>query len=349
MQAKSTKEQINDEFLSQVAKKLSDAVKSGSSQLEEECSVCLEPISLNNSLVTPCLHMFCQDCLLNAMKEKALSQQVKEEASSEEQKPVPRMLSAIPSGPCPVCTETVNTNKILRISQAEPGGEVKTSYLTESQVSKTRLLANPNDDKARQVLESAIQGASSSKLAAILSELHNIWDEDPGSKVLVFSQFLGFLDLMEQSFRSGGIPFSRLDGKLTLKERVKVLEQFGKPQPKSADTGASNKIGSVLLVSMKAGGVGLNLVSASSVMIVDPWWNAAIENQCINRIHRIGQTAEKVRVRKFYVANSVEERIIKLQQRKEAVATEVLNDEGVSEPSSNARPSLDDFKILFQD
>jgi DNA repair protein RAD5 len=266
MQAKSKKDQVTDEFLSQVANKLSDAAKSNSSQLEEECSICLEPISLNKSLVTPCLHMFCEDCLINFMKEKALSQAVKHE-DDEEQKLPPRILSAIPSGPCPVCAENVNANKILRISQAEPGGEVKTSYLTESQASKARLLTNPNDDKARQVLENAIQGANSSKMGAILSELHNIWEEEAGSKVLVFSQFLGFLDLMEQSFRSGGIPFARLDGKLSLKERVKVLEQFGKAQPKSADVGSSKKIGSVLLVSMKAGGVGLNLVAANSVFM----------------------------------------------------------------------------------
>ena len=76
------------------------------------------------------------------------------------------------------------------------------------------------------------------------------------------------------------------------------------------------KRGSVFLVSMKAGGIGLNLVAASSVFIVDPWWNQAIEDQCINRIHRIGQQAKVVRVRKFIVTDSVEEKIVNLQGRK---------------------------------
>jgi SNF2 family DNA or RNA helicase len=100
---------------------------------------------------------------------------------------------------------------------------------------------------------------------------------------------------------------------------------------------------------MKAGGVGLNLVAARTVFISDPWWNAAVEDQCVDRIHRIGQTAGKVRVRKFYVANSVEERIVELQKRKKNVATEVLCDKRTTEDAgSGARPTLDDFKILFR-
>ncbi|EED91410.1 predicted protein [Thalassiosira pseudonana CCMP1335] len=67
---------------------------------------------------------------------------------------------------------------------------------------------------------------------------------------------------------------------------------------------------------MKAGGVGLNLVAASSVFILDPWWNASVEDQCVNRIHRIGQKAEVVRVRKFVVTDSVEEKIVSLQGKK---------------------------------
>ena len=76
----------------------------------------------------------------------------------------------------------------------------------------------------------------------------------------------------------------------------------------------------------------------------------AVEDQCIDRVHRIGQTAEKVRVRKFYVADTVEERILELQKRKKNVASEVLRDTGESSAGdSAARPSLDDFKILFQE
>jgi DNA repair protein RAD5 len=121
----------------------------------------------------------------------------------------------------------------------------------------------------------------------------------------------------------------------------------------SSNNTKKSNIGSVLLVSMKAGGVGLNLVAASTVFIADPWWNAAVEDQCINRVHRIGQTADKVRVRKFYVFNSVEERIVKLQGRKNAMSREVLCDDedktGDGPKGAGMRPTLDDFKILFRE
>jgi DNA repair protein RAD5 len=240
----------------------------------------------------------------------------------------------------------VHSSKILRLSQSE--GQTTTSYLTQNHP----IIKSSTTEDARQVLENAVQGSSgSAKLTAIIKELHNVWEEDPGSKVLVFSQFLGFLDLIEQGLRSNGIAFHRLDGKLSLKQRVAVLDEFGKSTPKlNSDNESSKRMGSVLLISMKAGGVGLNLVAARTVFIADPWWNAAVEDQCVDRIHRIGQTAEKVRVRKFYVANSVEERIVELQKRKKDMASAVLRDDGgEDEPGVGSRPTLDDFKILFRD
>lgn len=210
------------------------------------------------------------------------------------------------------------------------------------------------DGVARQTLETAVRGSASSKLTSILLELDNVWNEEPGSKVLIFSQFLGFLDLMEESFKTSQIPFSRLDGKLSLKERKAVLEEFGSDNGGRQLVAASPtriNTGSVLLISMKAGGVGLNLTAARTVFIADPWWNAAVEDQCVDRIHRIGQNADKVRVRKFYVTNSVEERIVELQKRKKNVASEVLCDKGQDDTESQAGtlPTLDDFKILFRE
>ena len=224
------------------------------------------------------------------------------------------------------------------------------------------------NDVARQALLNAVNGAQSAKLAAVVQELHNIWKLDPGSKVLVFSQFLGFLDLMETSLSEIGTPFGRLDGKMSLKQRVAALDLFKAATP--------NKGGSVMLVSMGLG-CGLNLVAASSVFIVDPWWNQvmllsglhltclkvtpssflttlrhscvfqAIEDQCINRIHRIGQKAEMVRVRKFVVQDSVEERIVELQRRKKGIANEVYSDINADGTMSSSRLSVEDFKLIF--
>ena len=111
----------------------------------------------------------------------------------------------------------------------------------------------------------------------------------------------------------------RIDGSLSHKERVKMISKFNKNKPAQKDDSVEGDVckrGSVFLVSMKAGGVGLNLVAASTVFILDPWWNQAIEDQCINRVHRIGQQASVVRVRKFVVSDSVEEKIVTLQGKK---------------------------------
>mmetsp|Transcript_4628 Transcript_4628/g.7724 ORF Transcript_4628/g.7724 Transcript_4628/m.7724 type:complete len:205 (-) Transcript_4628:65-679(-) len=200
------------------------------------------------------------------------------------------------------------------------------------------------DGAARQMLENALKGAGSAKLTAILHELDEIWKQDPGSKVLIFSQFLGFLDLLQLSLSKSQITHGRLDGSLTLAQRKDVVDKFKTESPSPSSSATINK-GSVLLMSMKAGGVGLNLVQASSVFIVDPWWNAAIEDQCIMRCHRIGQVAPIVRVRKFVVQHSVEERIVKLQERKKNMAGQILDGTKVEENANKA--TLDDFRLLF--
>lgn len=98
---------------------------------------------------------------------------------------------------------------------------------------------------------------------------------------------------------------------------------------------------------MHAGGVGLNLVAASSVFIIDPWWNQAVEDQCISRIHRIGQQASIVRVRKFVVTDSVEEKIVDLQGKKKGMSNEILSDVDQGGHLDSSKPTLEDFKLLF--
>jgi SNF2 family DNA or RNA helicase len=250
----------------------------------------------------------------------------------------------------------IDAKRIMMLSFSSEDSRVTTSYLTNSNngknsaVVKAELKQDSAHLIARETLEKALHGAGSSKLTAVVTELHNVWDRDPRSKILIFSQFLGFLDLLESSLQNKSIRCGRLDGKLSLKERVSVLEKFRNDTPMELDDNADeqkSRIGSVLLMSMKAGGVGINMVAASSVFIVDPWWNSAVEDQCVSRIHRIGQTAEVVRVRKFVVKNSVEERIVLLQHRKKQMACEVLSDANNDGALTNSAPTLEDFKLLF--
>lgn len=315
-QSSSDKENVN-EFTAQAAVKLSQAVSSSSETVDDECAICLETPKITEAVVTPCAHVFCSDCLVKVLRAASPS------------------TIGVPDGECPCCKKKVEARRIIALYQKD--GKTDTKFLLDAEVKvKTELAA---DVAARATLESALKGASSAKLNAIMDELDNVWNVDPGAKVLIFSQFLGFLDLLQLSMRHRKIPYGRLDGKLSLSERKKVVDKFKNEKNSSEHTG------SVLLMSMKAGGVGLNLVQASAVFIVDPWWNAAIEDQCIMRCHRIGQTAPVVRVRKFVVQHSVEERIVSLQERKKNMAGQIL-DGGTDMENAN-KATLDDFKLLF--
>ena len=295
-------------YAKNVAEALGQAVNSDESTLAEECPICLDKPTLDDAVLTPCAHLFCRKCLLSVLPSKG--------------------------GLCPCCQNEIQTEKLIAFDR-----QGRSSHFLGEDVKQ-----EPSHQKssARCTLESALRGADSSKLSAILTELRAVWEQDPGSKILVFSQFLGFLDLLAGSLRKEGIAQYRLDGKMRWKDRVSVLEEF---QQRPCQQG------SVLLISMKAGGVGVNLVAASSVFIVDPWWNAAVEDQCINRIHRIGQTAPVVRVRKFVVQDSVEERIVDLQRRKKQMAGQILrdftdNDDDKGEIGKTT-PTLEDLKLLF--
>jgi len=123
-----------------------------------------------------------------------------------------------------------------------------------------------------------------------------------GEKALVFSKFTSMLNIFEEDLKKKGITYLRLDG--STKNRQELVDEFN-----------DNDEIKVFLISLKAGGVGLNLTSASSVFLYDPWWNPMVEKQAMDRAHRIGQT-KVVNVYKFITKNSIEEKILKLQERK---------------------------------
>ena len=134
-----------------------------------------------------------------------------------------------------------------------------------------------------------------------------------GHKVLVFSQFVKQLDIYKKYLIDQNIPFAYLDG--TTSKRGEVVKEF-----------QANKDIKLFLISIKAGGVGLNLTEADYVFILDPWWNPAVEQQAIDRTHRIGQT-KNVFIYKFITKDTVEEKILALQKRKRKVAESLITTE----------------------
>lgn len=137
---------------------------------------------------------------------------------------------------------------------------------------------------------------------------------DEGRRVLVFSQFTEMLTLAAELLDALALPYLTLTGQTPPRQRGAVVRQFQAQDDTSAP---------ILLVSLKAGGVGLNLTAADTVIHLDPWWNPAVEEQATSRAHRIGQD-QPVFVYKLVVEGSIEERMLELQTRKAALAQEVL-------------------------
>ncbi len=152
--------------------------------------------------------------------------------------------------------------------------------------------------------------ATSSKVEALLEALETAVAEN--HKALVFSQWTSLLDLIEPALARAELPFVRLDG--STRDRGEVVSRF------QADDGPP-----VMLVSLKAGGSGLNLTAADHVFLCDPWWNPAVEAQAADRTHRIGQT-RPVFVYRLVAADTVEERILALQDSKRALMDAALGD-----------------------
>ena len=154
-----------------------------------------------------------------------------------------------------------------------------------------------------------VSGLESGKFNEILSMLEILVSEN--HKILVFSSFVKHLNLLDEACRNMNWGFCKLTGKTT--DRKSVIEEFQSRSDKN-----------IFLISLKAGGVGLNLTAADYIFIIDPWWNPASEMQAISRAHRIGQD-KKVFVYRFISEKSIEEKIQLLQEKKAALANEFIN------------------------
>ena len=150
-------------------------------------------------------------------------------------------------------------------------------------------------------------------------------------KLLVFSQFTEMLQLIKERMEQELVQYAYLDGSTSAKNRKQAVDDF----QNNADI-------KVFLISLKAGGVGLNLTAADYIYLVDPWWNPAVEQQAIDRTHRIGQK-NKIFAYKMICKNTIEEKIIELQQRKKQIANELVTEDA----GFIKKLSKDDIAFLF--
>ena len=149
--------------------------------------------------------------------------------------------------------------------------------------------------------------------------------------MLVFSQFLGMLALIKQKLEQENISYVYFDGSSTSSEREAAIQEF-----------QNNHECRVFLISLKAGGIGLNLTAADYVYIVDPWWNPAVEQQAIDRTHRIGQT-KNIFAYRLICKDTLEEKMLQLQERKRTLANDLVSDDSAFQK----RLTKDDIEFLF--
>lgn len=164
----------------------------------------------------------------------------------------------------------------------------------------------------------------SSKLDTLNDMLTKMLEE--GRKILLFSQFTSMLSLIEEQLKTDNIDYLKLTGSST--NRDKLIQRFQDGQVP------------LFLISLKAGGVGLNLTAADTVIHYDPWWNPAVEEQATDRAHRIGQN-KPVFVYKLITANTVEEKILTMQTKKRALANALFS--GDANKGKLSKKDLDDL------
>jgi SNF2 family DNA or RNA helicase len=191
--------------------------------------------------------------------------------------------------------------------------------IDEQGIQKSQLTILQGLMKLRQICDSpAILNETekfenhSIKLEELAREINeNIGDH----KALIFSQFLGMLALIREKLETSGIKYEYFDGSTSAPDREKAIQNF-----------QNNDETRVFLISLKAGGVGLNLTAADYVYIVDPWWNPAVEQQAIDRTHRIGQT-KNIFAYRMICKDTIEDKIMQLQERKRLLAKELIADD----------------------
>ncbi|CAA2995857.1 helicase-like transcription factor CHR28 [Olea europaea subsp. europaea] len=278
------------------------------------CLVCKDPPE--NAVVTMCGHVFCYQC-------------VNEFLTGEDS-----------TCPAPECKEQLGADVVYSkptlwrciSSDTDDDVPVSSEYDENSLVLHKEYISS----KIRAVLEilrshckpMTSNGASSSGKGYLDS------DTEGPEKAIVFSQWTGMLNLVEESLKDSCISYRRLDGTMTLLARDKAVKDFNTiPEV------------SVMLMSLKAGNLGLNMVAACRVILLDLWWNPATEDQAVDRAHRIGQT-RPVTVSRLTIRDTVEDRILALQEDKRKMIASAFGDD--QSGGTATRLTVEDLTFLFR-
>jgi SNF2 family DNA or RNA helicase len=183
-------------------------------------------------------------------------------------------------------------------------------------IEKSKMMVLEALIRLRQICDSPVllnsEEVTETQSVKIKEIVRHITEKTGRHKILIFSQFIKMLELIQNELTKINIEYEYLDGQSSSKQREQSVNNF-----------QENENLRVFLISLKAGGTGLNLTAADYVYIVDPWWNPAVENQAIDRCHRIGQD-KKVFAYRMICKDTVEEKIIALQDKKKKIAGDII-------------------------
>lgn len=256
------------------------ALKEIQEQANNECPICSEEPMIDQA-VTGCWHSACKKCLIDYIDHQ------------KDKGELPR---------CFNCREPINTRDMFEVVR-------DTNDATASEDEDDELYASGSAPTSSSIMLRRINRPTSAKITALLDHLKSVRRTSPDTKSVIFSQFTSFLDLIEPYLTRARVPFLRFDGSMAQKQRAQVITTF------TSEPASKKERGMVLLLSLKAGGVGLNLTAADRVYMMDPWWSWAVEAQAIDRVHRMGQEKE-VNVVRFVCEESIEKKMLRIQERK---------------------------------
>ncbi|OJI87927.1 hypothetical protein ASPTUDRAFT_61339 [Aspergillus tubingensis CBS 134.48] len=325
------------------AKFTTHALKQIQNDASGECPICSEEPMIDPA-VTACWHSACKTCLENYIRHQT------------DKGMDPRCFS------CRAPTTSRDIFEVVRheTPNATPEDDIYSSTPIPSQA--------PPRITLRRIHPLSPSAHTSAKVHALLAHLTRV---PANTKSVVFSQFTSFLDLISPQLTRAGINHVRLDGTMPHKARAETLAQFNRAETFADQTEIDNDVEAndsaqlplskakhrhatapapptVLLISLRAGGVGLNLTAASNVFMMDPWWSFAIEAQAIDRVHRMGQTRD-VQVTRFVVKDSIEGRMLRVQERKMNIAGSLgLRVGGDGSEDDKKKERIEELRLLFE-
>ncbi|TYJ54749.1 hypothetical protein B9479_004597 [Cryptococcus floricola] len=330
-----------------------------------ECSICYEQFT--DERITPCCHSFCAECIDNIFN----SAQGNADLDDADVQAGRRK--------CPLCRTVMDKHKIFRASAFEPKeptedeednwGEQAEEDDVEDYGAKISALADEagmsDKKKGKRKAVEQVRTRNKKKRSASVKDvtddvdkkpdgldiedvlpsikMHKLGElvdaiiaQDPNQKVIVFSQFVEYIQLVSVFLRKRDVSHVKYVGSMNQSDREDTIANFNRPMEEEGSP-------RVILMSLKCGGVGLNLCAANHVICLDLAWNAATENQAVDRAHRIGQNRE-VTVHRLIINNSIDQRLMTLQNTKQALSDGAM---GEGSAAKVGRLSVNDLIKLF--